>query len=65
MVTLKENGKDADLEAGTLYSIVLEKIPEKLLTQYYRKLSEKGEKESLLTLKDWVTVEAEFQTRAS
>ena len=26
MVTLKENGKDADLEAGTLYSIVLEKI---------------------------------------
>ena len=51
-MTLKENGKDADLEAESLYSIVLEKLPKKLLTLYYRKLSEKGEKELLLTLKD-------------
>ena len=36
VVTLKENKQNSDLEGGTLYAIVLEKIPQSLLSQYYR-----------------------------
>ena len=39
VVNLKVNRRKADLEIGTFYLIVLEKIPEKLLSQYYRKLT--------------------------
>ena len=35
VVSLKENKKFADLEGGTLYAIVLEKLPQALLSQYY------------------------------
>ena len=35
LVTLKENEQESDLKAGTLYHIVLEKVPEMLLCQYY------------------------------
>ena len=65
VVNLKENGLCADLEAGTLYYIVLEKMREKLLLQYYRMLNETGTAESLETLKQWVTEEAEYQVKAS
>ena len=41
VICLEENGRQTDLEAGTLYTIVLEKIPEKLISQYYRWLREK------------------------
>ena len=36
VVSLKENKKFADLEGGTLHAIVLEKLPQALLSQYYR-----------------------------
>lgn len=36
VICLKENGRQAGLEAGTLYTIVLEKISEKLFSQNYR-----------------------------
>ena len=37
VVSLKENKKFAeDLEGGTLYAIVLEKLPQALLSLYYR-----------------------------
>jgi hypothetical protein len=65
VICLKENGRQADLEAGTLYTIVLEKIPEKLLSQYYRWLREKQKEESMETLKDWISQEAEYQIQAS
>ena len=35
VVSLKENKKFADLEGDTLYAIVLEKLPQALLSQYY------------------------------
>ena len=35
VVSLKENKKFAGLEGGTLYVIVLEKLPRALLSQYY------------------------------
>jgi len=33
VINLQENNRAADLEAGTLYTIILEKLPEKLLSQ--------------------------------
>ena len=65
VITLKENGHGSDLEGGTLYTIILEKIPERLLTQYYRWLKEHSARESLEVLKDWIAEEAEYQTQAS
>ena len=57
---MPRNGRQADLEAGTLYTIVLEKIPEKLISQYYRWLREKQKQEFMETLKDWISQEAEY-----
>ena len=47
VISLKENKKYADLEGGTLYEIVLEKLPQVLLSQYYRWIKEKRSVESL------------------
>jgi hypothetical protein len=65
VICLKENGRKADLEAGTLYTIVLEKIPEALLSQYYRWLRENQKSESMETLKEWTAQEADYQIQAS
>ena len=65
VITLKDNGHTADLEGGTLYTIVVEKIPERLLTQYYRWIIEHKEEESLMALKNWVAEESEYQTQAA
>lgn len=65
VVTLKENKRESDLKAGTLYGIVLEKVPEMLLSQYYRWLKEQKEEESLETLNCWIAEEAEYQTHAA
>lgn len=65
VVTLKENKQNSDLEGGTLYAIVLEKIPQSLLSQYYRWIKEKGKQESLEELRQWVAEEAEYQVQAS
>ena len=64
VITLKDNGHKADLEGGTLYTIVVEKIPEVLLTQYYRWIIAHKE-ESLMTLKNWVAEEAVYQMQAA
>ena len=45
VVTLKENKQNSDLEGGTLYAIVMEKIPQSLLSQYFRWIKEKGKLE--------------------
>ena len=55
VVVLKENKLEADLAGGTLYGIVVEKIPENLLKQYCR----------LETLNEWLAEEADFQMQAS
>ena len=65
VVTLKENKQNSDLEGGTLYAIVLEKIPQSLLSQYYRWTKEKGKLESLGELRQWVAEEAEYQVQTS
>ena len=65
VVTLKENKHTSDLEGRTLYAIVLEKIPQTLLSQYYRWVKEKGKPESLEELRESVAEEAEYQVQAS
>ena len=65
VITLKENGCESDLESGTLHTIILEKIPECLLAQYYRWIKENHYKDSLEKLKDWVLEEAEYQMQAT
>ncbi|CAB4024280.1 Hypothetical predicted protein, partial [Paramuricea clavata] len=65
VITLKENGRESDLESGILHTIILWKIPERLLPQYYRWVKENHYKDSLEKLKDWVAEEAEYQMQAS
>ena len=65
VITLRENGRESDLESGTLRAIILEKIPERLLAQYYRWIKENHYNDSLERLKDWVAEEAEYQIQAS
>ena len=65
VISLKENGQESDLGSGTLYTLILEKVPERLLAQYYRWRGENHLRESLETLKDWVTEEAEYQVQAN
>jgi len=65
VINFQENNRAADLEAGTLYSIILEKLPGKLLAQYYRWVKENEKVEFLVILKDWTTEEAEYQIQAT
>ena len=65
VINLQENCRKSDLEAGTLYTILFEKIPWIILSLYYRWLRENKESESLETLKNWVAEEAEIQMQAA
>ena len=65
VINLKENGRQSDLEAGTLYTILLEKVPGKLLSLYYRWLKENRQRESLETLNNWISEKAEIQMQAA
>ena len=64
VVSLKENKKYADLEGGTLYETVLEKLPQVLLRQHYRWIKEKGNMKSLEELRRWVAEETEYHVQA-
>ena len=44
---------------------MLEKLPQALLSQYYRWIKEKRSLESLEELRRWVAEEAEYQVQAS
>ena len=65
VVSLKENKKFADLEGDTLYAIVLEKLPQALLSHYYQWIKEKRTMEFLEELNHWVADKAEYQVQAS
>ena len=65
VINLQENDRAADLDVGTLHTITLEKLPEKLLFQYIRWVKENRRVESLITLKDWTAEEAEYQIQAT
>ena len=61
VINLQENDGALDLEGGTLYTIILEKLPEKILSQYIRWVKENKRVESLTTLKDLTAEEADCQ----
>ena len=65
VINLQYNNQAVDLEAGTLYTIILEKLPEKLLSHCIRWVKENRRVESLITLKDWTAEEAEYQFQAT
>lgn len=65
IIVLKDNSLLADLGGGTLYGIVVGKLPENLLKGYYRWVREQGRNETMETLNEWVAVEADLQTQAS
>ena len=54
VVILKDNSLHADLGGGTLYGIVVEKLPENSLKQYYRWVKEQEKNETMETLNEWV-----------
>ena len=65
IINLQENNREAVVEERTLYTIILEKLPEKLMAQYYRWVKENQKVESVIVLKDWTTPEAEYQMQAT
>ena len=65
VVVLKDNSLHADLGGGTLYGIIVEKLPENSLKRYYRWVKEQGKDETMETLNEWVAEEADFQMLAS
>ena len=52
IINLQENNREAVVEERTLYTIILEKLPEKLMAQYYRWVKENQKVESVIVLKD-------------
>ena len=67
MISFRGNNREAELEAGTLYTIILEKLPEKprLLSQYIPWVKENRRVESLITLIDWIAEEVKYQIQAT
>ena len=47
-----------------LYLLLIEKIPQSMLSRYFRWLTEKKREETLEALSDWMVEETEFLIRA-
>ena len=65
IVVLKDNSLHTNLGGRTLYGIMVEKLPENLLKDYYSWFKEQRQNETMETLNEWVAVEADLQTQAS
>ena len=65
VVTLREHKRLSELQPGSLlFTIVLEKIPQTMLSRFYRWVRESGRQECLEDLRDWITEESEYQVKA-
>ena len=64
VINLKDTGRNAELQAGTFYTRLLQKLSANLLAQYNRWIFEQQIPESVESLLAWVTREADFQTQA-
>ena len=62
IVVLKDNSLHTNLGGRTLYGIMVEKLPENLLKDYYSWFKEQRQNETMETLNEWVAVEADLQT---
>ena len=64
VINLQDAGHTAELRAGTFYMSLLKKLSEPMIAQFQRWLFEHRKAESVLTLLEWVTQEAECQVTA-
>jgi len=65
VINLKDTGRDVELQAGTFYTRLLQKLNPQLLAQYNRWVYERAASESVETLLEWTTREAEFMVNAA
>jgi hypothetical protein len=65
VINLQENGKHEELGNGSLYLKLQKKLTEAMICEYHRWIFEKKKAESVLSLRDWVIQESEFQTIAA
>ena len=64
-VTLREHKRLSELQPGSLlFTIVLKKIPQTMLSRFYKWVRESGRQECLEDLRDWITEESEYQVKA-
>lgn len=64
VINLKDVGRHEKLGNGPLYLKLQKKLTEQMLAQYHRWIFEKEKDESVLSLREWVIQESEFQTIA-
>ena len=65
VINLEEARRYDELGVGSLYVKLQKKLPEAMLTNYHRWLHENDKFESVMTLRDWVNMEAEFHVIAA
>jgi hypothetical protein len=65
VINLQEAGRHEELGNGSLYLKLQKKLTEQMISQYYRWMFEKKKDESVLSLREWVIQESEFQTIAT
>ena len=66
VVLLQTQGKPNELQPNSsLYTMSLEKIPEKMLSRYYRWLGERCKPETLEVFKAWIMDETDGRVRAA
>ena len=65
VANLESAGQKAELGDGTFYIRMQQKLSPQLLAQYRRWVVEHSKQESVLTLLDWITLEADIQMSAS
>ena len=65
MINLQEAGQHHELGFGSLYAKLQRKIPEAMLARYHRWVFECNKEESVLSLREWILQESEFQTIAT
>ena len=66
VVLLQTQGKLNELQPNSsLYTMSLEKIPEEMLSQYYRWLGERRKPETFEVFKDWILDETDYRVKAA
>ncbi|XP_048247011.1 uncharacterized protein LOC124151440 [Haliotis rufescens] len=65
VANLKEADRIEELGNGLLYATLLKKMTEPMIAQFNRWIKERDMQESVVTLREWVLQEAEYQTIAS
>ena len=65
VVNLTEFGRGSELQCGAFYTMLQKKMTEPMLCRYHRWVYENQKSESVFSLREWLTQEAEFKVIAS